>query len=290
MERILWIVAALALLVGPQGAEAGRPGTEKVNEAPSRPAPKTEADEEKAEGAPATAEAAAHDARAEALAQAADFARVRSTLGVRRRAETRIEEMTVRDALKFLGEIGGFGVVFDQALEEAGIDLEFRRVTMTFTGMTYEQALKLLLPREVGYKVEAGYILVTTLEKSWLPLQTRIYSILLATAAIPNFGGQAPRFEVGDVTEAAAGAAGGTGFADLFGGGGGLAEEPEETVTPERIIDLILRHVRHENDKNIAPWDDIGGPASIQYIGGRLIVSQTPAGHAAVMRIISMIE
>jgi len=200
------------------------------------------------------------------------------------------ERSSVRDVLTYLAEIGHFAIVYDKALEEQGIDLATRVVSIRVSGITYEKALEIILPRECGYRVGPGYVLITTMEKAWLPLRTATYSIRLHLAEIPNFK-DAPRFEVGDMTNNAAQATSGGGGFDLFSGGAaGLNEEDKGRATPERIINLLKRFVRHDNDRRIAPWDDEGGPASIQYMGGKLIVNQTDAGHRAVRRLLAMIE
>ncbi|GAH59342.1 unnamed protein product, partial [marine sediment metagenome] len=81
-------------------------------------------------------------------------------------------------------------------------------------------------------------------------------------------------------------------------GGGGMnifgnqPEEPEDATqaTPERIVDMVKRHVRNSNDRRIAPWDDEGGPATIEYLDGKLIVNQTPEGQRAVARLVMAIQ
>lgn len=182
-----------------------------------------------------------------------------------------------------LAEAGGFAVVFDKALQEAGIDLSAHPVTIHLSGMRYEDAIYLLLPRECGYRVEAGYVFVTTPEKSWLPLKTVVYSVRDAVTVVPNFVG--PRFEIGDITSQSQG----SGRTNIFGN---QPEEPEDEsqATPERIVDLVKRHVRNSNDRRIALWDDEGGPATIQYLEGKLIVNQTPQGHRAVARLVMAIQ
>jgi len=201
------------------------------------------------------------------------------------------QQTSVKNVLEYLAEIGNFSVIFDKALEEEGIDLETRTVTLKVSGITYEKAIELILPQGVGYRVGPGYVLITTIEKSWLPLRTASYSIQLHLARIPNFT-DAPRFDVGDVTQAAAQAASGGGgaFGDLFGQGGLDTSEEEGLATPEQIIDLVKRFVTNENDRRVAPWDDAGGPATVQYMSGRLIVNQTDAGHRAVWRLLTMLE
>jgi hypothetical protein len=225
-------------------------------------------------------------AKAEAYKKVQDTVRVKRTLAVQRTSLT-VEHQSVKDVLAMLAEKGKFSVVFDPELETGGIDLSTRLVDMKFAGMKYEDAIQLVLPHECGYRVGPGYILVTTLEKSWLPLRTSIYSIHMALAEIPDFGGQAPRIEIATVTQQAAAAAGGGGqFGNLFNNQQAKAEI-SGAVTPDRIIEIIKKFVRNDNDRRIAPWDDDGGPASITSLHGNLIVSQTDQGHRAVAEILS---
>jgi hypothetical protein len=250
----------------------------------ARPAPATPAG---ASDAALPSASPQEKARQEALRRAQESARVRRDLAARRRAPLEVTDMPARDVLKLLGDLGTLNIVVDPALAEAGIDLSASRVTLKLTGLTYEQALLLILPREVSYKVCAGYVLVTTLEKSWLPLRVGIYPLALLLAEVPDFGGQAPRFDLQAITQGASNIGqGGGNFGELFGAGAPAVVEDQNRATPETIVDLIIRHVRHEHDKRIAPWADEGGPASIQVLGGRLIVSQTPEGHAAVQRLL----
>ena len=231
--------------------------------------------------------AAEKKAREEAAKKAQDYARTRRTLASPR-PSFEFENMPVKDILTYLGEVGKFSIVYDKALEEAGIDLSTRSITIRLARMTYETALNLILPKECGYRIEAGYILITTLEKSWLPLRIGTYSIQLTMAEIPNFTG-APRFDVAAVLQQASQATSGG------GGGAGLftatpqAQEPSR-ATPERIIEMLKKFVKNQNDRRIAPWDDEGGPATIQYLGGRLIVSQTDHGHKAIAKFLASIE
>lgn len=266
----------------------------KESGTPSPSAALTEAEsgaaKKDADAKPATDAAAAYKAREEAARLARETARVNRTLGARmtRRPSIDFERTSVKEVLTYLAEVGKFSVVFDEALEQAGIDLSTRTVSLRISGVTYEKVLELVLPRECGYRVEAGYVLITTLEKSYMPLRTRTYSIRLTLAQVPDFT-DAPRFNIGDVTQAAASAAGGGGFGELFGGSTTTTNEAEQ-VTPDRVIELVKKFVTNQNDRRIAPWDDEGGPATINYLGGQLIVSQTDHGHQAVAKLLAMIE
>jgi hypothetical protein len=221
-----------------------------------------------------------------------DHGRVVRTVASRLRSRPGLdfERTSVRNVLEYLAEIGNFSVVFDKELEEQGIDLETRTVTLKVSGITYEKAIELILPQGVGYRIGPGYVLVTTMEKSWLPLITKSYSVRLHLARIPDFD-DAPRFNIGDVTQATAQAAsgGGGGGFNLFDDIGGTPEE-KQVATPEELMDIIKRLVSNDNDRRIAPWADMGGPASIEYLNGRLVVNQTDHGHRAVWRILTMLE
>jgi hypothetical protein len=228
-------------------------------------------------------------ARDEAVRKVQELARTRRTLSSAR-PKFEFESMPIKDVLKYMSDVGRFSVVFDQALEEAGIDLSTRTVSLRATGMTYESALNLILPKECGYRVEAGYVLITTLEKSWVPLKVGTYSIHLALAQVPDFT-DAPKFAVSQFLQSASQAGGGGGGGSLFGpANAAQAETEKNTATPERIIEMIKKFVKNQTDRRIAPWDDEGGPASIQYTGGRLIISQTEQGHRAIARLLASIE
>ena len=278
------VVGSRGVCAKPTGISSGPAAAVSSSESAAIPKPA------EAKTGAAADSAAAYKARQEAARQARELGRTRRTMtsAMRSRPGIDFQHTSVKNVLVYLGEVGKFGMVFDKALEEAGIDLEARTVSIKVSRISYEKAIELVLPRECGYRVGPGYVLITTLEKSWLPLKTATYSIRLTLAEIPDFT-DAPRFEVGDVTQAAAAAAGGGGFGDLFGGGA-AATTDQSRATPERIIELVQKFVRNENDRRIAPWADEGGPATITYLGGQLIITQTDHGHRAVRRLLSMIE
>jgi len=285
MRRCAAVVLGLALVAG--GVGLARAVETKV--APPAAAP------DAAPGSPIVKDtvvksaelAAEKKAREEAARKAQELARTRRTLASPR-PSFEFQNTSIKDVLTYMGDVGKFSIVYDNALQEAGIDLAARTVSVRLSRMTYEAALNLILPKEVGYRIEAGYLLITTVEKSWLPLKTTTYSIRLAMAEVPDFTG-APRFEVNAVLQQAAQASQGGGGASLFTA---TTNQPEETgrATPDRIIELIKKFVKNQNDRRIAPWDDEGGPATIQYLNGQLVVSQTEQGHRAVAKILASIE
>ncbi len=289
LSLVAAVVGSRGVCAKPTGISPGPAAALSSSESAAIPKP-AEAKKDSADAKPDADTAAAYKARQEAARRARDLARTRRTMtaAMRSRPGIDLEHTSVKSVLVYLGEVGNFGIVFDKALEAAGIDLDARTVSIKVSRISYQKAIELVLPRECGYRVGPGYVLITTLEKSWLPLKTATYSIRLTLAEIPNFT-DAPRFEAGDVTSAAAAAAGGGGFGDLFGGGA-AATTDQSQATPERIIELVQKFVRNENDRRIAPWADEGGPATITYLGGQLIITQTEHGHRAIRRLLSMIE
>jgi len=265
----------------PVAAPAGQPGGTVVKETAAQAA--DPAAERKVEP-DAGASGYIRTCPAATVAGSTELARTRRTLTTGK-TSVDFENAAIKDVLAYMAEVGKFSVVFDGALQEAGIDLSARTVTIRFTGMTYEDAINLVLPKECGYRIEPGFILVTTLEKSWIPLKTATYSIQLALAEVPDFEG--PRFDVSTVLSQTRQGGGGSG---LFGTTTTTKTEETGKATPESIIGMIKKFVRNQTDRRIAPWDDEGGPATIQYLGGRLIVSQTEHGHRAVAKLLASIE
>ena len=287
MRRTLLV--ALGLMVAMAGLALALPAKNTPVASPESAAvlPKANGADKDTAAKPVDPEAA-RKAREEAARRQQDYARTRRTL-MTGKPRVEFEGVAIKDVLNYLSTVGKFSIVYDQALEEAGIDLATRTVSIRASGMKYEDAINLILPRECGYRIGPGYVLITTLEKSYLPLRTGIYSIQLALSVIPDFT-DGPRFEVGQVTQAATAAAGGGGGAGtLFGT---TTKEPVDTgrATPEKIIDLVKKFVKNTNDRRIAPWDDDGGPATVQYLGGKLVVSQTDYGHRAVAKLLAQVE
>ena len=135
---------------------------------------------------------------------------------------------------------------------------------------------------------------MTTLERSWLPLPIHTYDIRMAMAEIPDYGATAPHFNLANIgnVNPAAGGAGAEGAEGSAGSlrparGAGPGGRQGHARPDHRLIKMF---VRSDGDRRIAPWSDEGGPATISYLNGHLIVTQTPAGHMAVLRIITMIE
>ncbi|MFO8013007.1 MAG: hypothetical protein R6X20_06835 [Phycisphaerae bacterium] len=202
------------------------------------------------------------------------------------------EKTSLDNVLNYISEVQrGLNIVIDPDISTAGIDMSTRVVDLKVKQVSVESVLQLILGADLGYRVESGYILVTTREKLQQNLPVVTYPVQDLVATIPDFGQEAPRFEVGDVTQAAAQAASGGGgaFGDLFGAGGDLGAE-EGPAGPQELRDLIQRTVNNQSDPNVAAWGDEGGPAAIEYMNGLLIVTQTRIGHDKVSGLLEQLR
>ena len=202
------------------------------------------------------------------------------------------EHTSLDNVLRFISEVErGLNIVPDpDLLATQGIDLSTRVVDLKVKGVSVEEVMNLILGAELGYKVEAGYILVTTREKLQQNLPIVTYPVQDLVARIPDFGGIAPRFEPGDITQAAASgvAGGGGGFGELFGAG--ATDEEEEVIGPEELMAIVTRNINNMSDPDVAAWTDEGGPAAIDYMNGLLVTTQTRRGHERIADLLEMLR
>jgi len=194
------------------------------------------------------------------------------------------EHTSLDNVLKYISEVKrDLNIVPDPDLATGGIDLTTRVVDLKVKGVSVEAVLNLILGADIGYKVEAGYILVTTRAKLQQNLPIVTYPVQDLVASIPDFSNMAPRFDIGAVTGSAGevgGSGGGGGFGELFGAG--AAAEEIEQIGWQELVDIIKRNVNNMADPSVAAWTDEGGPAAIDYMNGLLVVTQTRQGHTRV--------
>jgi general secretion pathway protein D len=109
-------------------------------------------------------------------------------------------------------------------------------------------------------------------------------------ASIPDFGGQAPRIEISDVTQSAASMGGGGGQMGGLFGGGAQQQEDLTSVGFDELRQIITRTVNYMSDPTVAAWADEGGPAAIEYMNGLLIISQTRRGHTKLADLLEQLR
>jgi len=196
------------------------------------------------------------------------------------------QQTSLEMVLRYITDVRrGLNIVVDPVVQ-ADPNFSNWMVNLKVGGLTVESALNLILGgipgADLGYKAEAGYILVTTRAKLQKNLPIVTYPVQDLVASIPDFSNLAPRFDIGAVTGAAGGASGGGGggFGELFGAG--AAAEETEQIGWKELVDIIKRNVNNLADESVAAWTDEGGPAAIDYMNGLLIVTQTRQGHTRV--------
>jgi len=227
---------------------------------------------------------------AESLEESPEVTRTRRRL--QERMDLDFEHTSLENVLNYISEVQeGLNIVIDPDISAAGIDLSNRIVDLKVERVPVESVLPLILGRDLGYRVEPGYILITTREKLQQNLPVVTYPVQDLVASIPDFGDQAPRFEAADVIQAATQAAegGGGGGGDIFGGGAQVAEE-EEQAGPDELRALIQRTVNNQSDPNVAAWADEGGSAAVEYMNGLLIITQTTIGHEKISDLLDQLR
>jgi type II secretory pathway component GspD/PulD (secretin) len=202
------------------------------------------------------------------------------------------EKTSLDNVLKYISDVQkGLNIVIDPDIATGGIDLSTRVVDLKVKRISVESVLGLILGADLGYRVEPGYILITTKEKLQQNLPVVTYPVQDLVAEIPDFGGEAPRFEVGTVAQAATqavGGGGGGGFGNIFG-----QQQQKAATGPvgwQELTDIIKRTVNNNSEPRVAAWSDEGGPSAIEYMNGLLIVTQTRRGHEKVADLLEQLR
>lgn len=205
-------------------------------------------------------------AKERALAQKINRVSVERAMRTRLPAVS-IEGIAMRDAFDWLQEMSGVKIVINwRTLEALGVNPQ-QAVSISGSGLTTEQVLKLLL-LEIGPDIDMvveetpWYVRVMTKEEANSKAVVRVYGIGDLLQRIPNFE-EAPKFDLAQITQATQGGSGPSGglFTDSD------QDEEEEFSKQERadqIADLIRQTVEPELwQKNgglhgsIAVWRDM---------------------------------
>jgi hypothetical protein len=185
------------------------------------------------------------------------------------------------ECLTFLSESAGVSFQIDwRTLEAAGID-KSTPITLRLRNVSVGKVLDIVL-REAGsgstltWEYDDGVLVITTQEELDKKLYVEVYDVrdLLFT---PLDAGAPPTldFTLTPVTKGGGGNSGGT----LFGGNSSNASNTQ-TATPdqrgENLVQIIQSTLRPE------VWNINGGPASIRYLNGTLIVNAPRSVHELI--------
>jgi hypothetical protein len=197
--------------------------------------------------------------------QAAITLEPKSTADTRRRLQEAMdldfEKTGLDNVLKYLGEIKkDLNIVLDPETRSDGIDLSTCLVDLKVKNLAIAHVLDLILQPHLGYRVGPGYVLVTTRKRLERTLPLTAYPVL---DLILPFAGRLP--------------------------GGGHAMPPE-AGGPMIFRDFIFRLFNPEAYDEMAEWSDSGGPAEAVFLGGVMLVSQTPRGQERIADLLARIR
>jgi len=201
-------------------------------------------------------------------------------------AELNVDGVALSRVLDFLRQTSGANIVVNwKVLEGAGVSRD-TPVSLQVRELTLRKMLRLVLDQaspgtQLTYSTDANVIEVTTQDEADKVLITKVY--VVDDLVMPDNRVVAPpMMNLGDVTKGGTttGGSGGSGAGQtsLFTetpSSGGAAEE----TTQKRGEDLVAL-VRDVVRPTI--WKENGGPASIRYFSGKLIVSAPASVHEAI--------
>jgi hypothetical protein len=193
----------------------------------------------------------------------------------------KLDSVAFKDALDFVQDLSGANFHVNwAALQAAGVTKD-AVIDLHLRGVPLRKALNLILSEAAAgnavltYYVDENVIEITTLELADKVLVTRVYPVDDLLMDVPDFT-DAPKFDLtqqqGNSSGTQIGGSGGGGSSSsgsLFGSGGGGGETTTVTRVQkaQQLVDLITSVVRPEI------WTTNGGPASIRFFNGSLIVT-----------------
>jgi len=160
------------------------------------------------------------------------------------------EHTSLDNVLAFLAEVvPGLNIVIDPEIAMLGVDLTTMVLDLKVKAVPVGTVLGLVLGSDLGYKVEENYVFVATIEKLQQALAVQTFDVAEIVASV-----------------------------------GGSDGERQEAVL--ELINLVKCTVNNMSDPSIAAWADEGGPASVQFLNGKLVVTQTEQALKKLSRLL----
>jgi uncharacterized membrane protein YgcG len=202
----------------------------------------------------------------------------------------KLDSVAFKDALDFVQDLSGANLHVNwAALQAAGVTKD-AVIDLHLRGVPLRKALNLILSEAAAgnavltYYVDENVIEITTLELADKMLITRVYPVDDLLMDVPDFT-DAPKFDLtqsqGNGGGTTVGAGGGSGSSSssgsLFSGGSGdETKGPTKSERAQGLVDLITAIVRPEI------WSTNGGPATIRFFNGSLIITAPRSVHEAI--------
>jgi len=169
-----------------------------------------------------------------------------------RRIDLDFEWVSIEDALDHIRKsCPGVSFIVDPMQAEDGVRSKGRRLGAKAKGMPIKDALSCCLKPSFGWAARPGYVFISDLDHLPLELPAALYPVR-----------------------------------DLLV----LREKDGVAWSSQELIAAIQRNVSSCLDEETAKWSDEGGPASIEYYRGMLVITQTRRGHEEVDRLLRLLR
>lgn len=216
--------------------------------------------------------------------------------------EIKFNNIPLKDCIDFVRDVSGANIHVNwKAIEAAGVTPD-TPINMRLRSVSLRKVLNLLLSESAGgqptltYYVDQGVIEITTRELSDKQLITIVYDVRDLLMDVPDFEGG----DIGGMgniggtsgtgtggTSGVGGGGGGGGWGGGMGGGGmggggggaggaGAAKTVDKAKLGQQLVDMIQELIQP------SVWDKNGGPASIKFFNGNLIVTAPRSVHEAI--------
>jgi hypothetical protein len=193
-----------------------------------------------------------------------------------RLADARLINITLAEAIDYLRDVSGANIHVNwKALEPLGITQD-TVVDIRMRNVTVRRMLRALIDQigaagQVTSYVEDGIVEVTTREIADQQIIIKVYPVGDLVMSVPDFAGPAMDLSRQQNTASGAGGGGSASSGSLFESDTTASNNPDaQKSRAERandLVKLITETVRPEI------WRENGGPASIRYFNGHLIVA-----------------
>ncbi len=233
---------------------------------------------------------------------------------VRNRLNDSVGRLSVNDqpfseVVKLLRNETGTNIVVNwNALTNAGVSRQ-TPISLTLRSVPFKKVLSIVLQQAqgssgttLGYSIDEGVITISTKDQLAQLSVVRVYDITDLLIQPPNFGGNAPSFNLQSATQnstaqvsaSGGGGLGGGGGQSLFQGGGGAAGGAAGGAnggqkTRGQMVREITRLIENTVDRN--SWVANGGTAgNVRELNGQLVISQTPDNQSKIESLLEKLR